>query len=80
MHTLSVVARWEGLILLGGFSGIVFWNLLTGCISLDQLLEGDMGRPDSAPGSDPDTYVSMGRAQSLATTAFAALYYLLQVL
>jgi hypothetical protein len=80
MHTLSVMARWEGLILLGGFIGIVFWKLLSGGMSLDQLLEGDIGRPDGATASDPDTYVSMGRAQSLVITAFTALYYLMQVL
>ncbi|MGO9126959.1 MAG: hypothetical protein ACLP6G_18990 [Terriglobales bacterium] len=78
MDTLSAVARWEGLILLGGFFGVIVWKLLTGGISLNQLLEGDLGRPDGAPGSG--TYVSMGRAQCLATTAFTALYYLLQVL
>jgi hypothetical protein len=79
MRTLSEVARWEGLILLGGLFGIILWKLLTGGISLDQLLEGDIGRPNNALGSDPGTYVSMGRAQSLAITVFAALYYLLQV-
>jgi hypothetical protein len=80
MHTLSVMARWEGLILLGGFFGVVVWKLLSGGISLDQLLEGDTGSPNGASGSDPGTYVSVGRAQSLVITAFTALYYLIQVL
>jgi hypothetical protein len=80
MHPLLAMARWEGLILLGGFFGLVVWKLLTGGISLDQLLEGDIGTANGADGSDPGTYVSIGRAQSLAITAFAALYYLLQVL
>lgn len=80
MHTLSVMARWEGLILLGGFFGIVVWKLLSGGISLDQLLEGDIGTPNRADGSDPGTYVSLGRAQSLVITSFTALYYLMQVL
>ncbi len=80
MHPLSVMSRWEGLILLSGFFGLVVWKLLTGGISLDQLLEGDIGRANGAGGSDPGTYVSIGRAQSLAITAFAAVYYLLQVL
>jgi len=74
------MARWVGLILLSGFFGLVVWKLLTGGISLDRLLEGDIGTANGADGSDPGTYVSVGRAQSLAITAFAALYYLLQVL
>jgi hypothetical protein len=74
------MARWEGLILLGGFFGIVVWKLLSGGISLDQLLEGDIGTPNRADGSDPGTYVSLGRAQSLVITSFTALYYLMQVL
>ncbi len=78
MLILSTVARWEGLILLGGLFGIIFWKLLTGGISLDQLLEGDIGSSGGAPGSDPGTYMSLGRAQSLAITIFAALYYLVQ--
>jgi hypothetical protein len=79
MDTLSVVARWEGLILLGGFFGVVVWKLLSGGIILDQLLEGDVGRPNGATDS-PGTYVSVGRAQSLVITSFTALYYLMQVL
>jgi hypothetical protein len=79
MRTLSEVARWEGFILLGGLFGIIFWKLLTGGISLDRLLEGDIGGPNNAPDCGRGTYVSAGRAQSLAITAFAALYYLLQV-
>jgi hypothetical protein len=77
MRALSTLAYWEGLILLGGFFGLVLWKLLTGRISLDQLLEGDARDPNSADGYS--TYVSAGRTQSLASTLFVAGYYLLQV-
>ena len=77
MRTLSTLAQWEGLILLGGFIGIVLWKLLTGGISLGQLLEGDvrdLNRPDGFL-----TYVSAGRTQALASTLFVAGYYLIEV-
>jgi hypothetical protein len=77
MRTLSTLAYWEGFILLGGLFGVVLWKLLTGGISLGQLLEGDVPDPNSADGYS--TYVSAGRAQSLASTLFVAGYYLLQV-
>jgi hypothetical protein len=77
---LPMLARWEGLILLGGLFGLVFWKLVTGSIGLGQLLEGDIGRSNGEPGLEPGTYASTGRAQSLATTLFAAFYYLLQFL
>jgi hypothetical protein len=77
MRTLSTLAYWEGLILLGGFFGIVLWKLLTGGISLEQLLEGDVRDPNSADGYS--TSVSAGRTQLLASTLFVAGYYLLQV-
>jgi hypothetical protein len=65
---------------LGGLFGLIFWKVATGGISLNQLLEGDIGRSNGEPGLEPDTYVSPGRAQSLVTTIFAALYYLTQFL
>ncbi len=77
MRMLSTLAYWEGLILLGGFVGVVVWRLLTGGVRLDRLLEGDIRDPEN-----PDvysTYVSAGRTQSLAFTLFVAGYYLLQV-
>jgi hypothetical protein len=77
MRTLSTLAYWEGLILLGGFFGLVLWKLLTGGISLEQLLEGDVPDPNGTDGYS--TYVSAGRTQSLASTLFVAGYYLLQV-
>jgi hypothetical protein len=78
MRSISTLAAYEGLILLAGFFGIVFWRLLTGRIGLNQLLEGDIRDPKSAEGYS--TQPSAGRAQSLVITAFAALYYLLQVI
>ena len=78
MQALSTLAVWEGLILLGGFFGIVLWQLLTGRMSLDQLLEGDARDSDSPDGYS--TYASPGRTQSLLFTLFVAGYYLLHVL
>jgi hypothetical protein len=80
MRILPILARWEGIILLGGLFGVISWKLVTGGISLNQLLEGDIGNSDGTPELEPDTYVSAGRAQSLITTIFAALYYLMQFL
>jgi hypothetical protein len=77
MRWLSLFAYWEGLILLSGFFGIVFWKLMTGEISLDGLLEGDVRDSNNASGYS--TYASAGRAQSLTLTLFVALYYLVQV-
>lgn len=77
MRTLSTLAYWEGFILLGGFFGTVLWKLLTGGISLEQLLEGDVRHPNAAEGDS--TSASPGRAQSLVSTIFVAAYYLLQV-
>lgn len=78
MLSLISLARCEGLILIGGFFGIVFWKLMTGGILLDQLLEGDIRDPSSALGFSSS--VSAGRVQSLLITLFTALFYLLQVL
>jgi hypothetical protein len=77
MRTLSTLASWEGLILLGGLFGAVLWKLVTGGISLGQLLEGDVLDPNSADGYS--TSVSAGRTQLLASTLFIAGYYLLRV-
>ena len=65
MRTLSTLAYWEGLILLGGLFGVVLWKLFTGEISLDQLLEGDVLDANSADGLG--TYVSTGRTQLLVS-------------
>jgi hypothetical protein len=78
MRTLATLAYWEGILLLAGFLGIVLWKLVTGGISLEQLLEGDAPDPGSADGYS--TYVSSGRTQLLAATLFVAGYYVLQVI
>jgi len=78
MPSLITLACWEGLVLIAGFFGIVFWKLMTGEIVLDQLLDGDIRDPNCSDGYG--SYVSAGRAQSLLITLFIALYYLLQVI
>jgi hypothetical protein len=78
MPPVTTLAHWEGLILVGGFFGVVFWKLFTGQIPLNRLLEGDIRDPHAADGYS--SYVSGGRVQSLLLTLFAALYYLLQVI
>jgi len=75
MKSVATLAYWEGLILLGGLFGIVFWKLLTGGISLSGLLDGDRRE-----GSDISTSFSPGRVQLLMFTISSALYYLLQVI
>ena len=78
MAPITRLASWLGVCLLGGFFGIVFWKMLTGGISLVQLLEGDIRDPDSAVGYS--SHVSAGRVQSLLIGLFTALYYLLLVI
>jgi len=78
MPSIFTLTYWGGLILIGGFFGIVFWKLLTGRIILEGLLEGDIRDPDGENGYS--SYVSAGRVQALLTTVFAALYYLLRVI
>jgi len=78
MHSLATVARWEGVVLLGGFLGVVFWKLLTGSIPLAGLLDGDVRDSESAHGFS--SQASAGRAQSLMVTLFVAMWYLLQVI
>lgn len=75
MPSPSTLAYWEGLILIVGLFGVVFWKLCTGEIDLDQLFEGDSGQDD-----DPDSYVSGGRVQMFIVTLSAAGYYLMQVI
>src|SRR5215510_12380735 len=72
------LAYWEGLILLGGFFGLIFWKMFTGEISLGHLLQGD--RRDANDPSGYSTFVSPGRTQLLMFTIFSAGYYLLQVI
>lgn len=74
------LAKWGGLLLLGGFFGIVFWKLANGRIVLDQLFEGDIRDRDPKNADGYSSYVSAGRVQSFLVTVFVALYYLLQVI
>jgi len=78
MPSISTLAFYEGLILMVGFFGIVFWKLFTGGIDLRQLLEGDIRDANSPDGFS--TQASAGRVQSLIITLFTAMYYLLQVI
>jgi hypothetical protein len=78
---MIVVARlvyWEGVILLGGFFGVIVWRLFSGEISLDYLLYGD--RRDRRKPSGYSAFFSSGRTQLLMATILTAGYYLLQVI
>jgi len=77
MRVVATLARWDGILLLGGLLAVVLWKLLTGGISLSQLLEGDVPDPNSKDGYS--TATSAGRTQSLGVTLFVAGYFLLQV-
>ena len=72
MLSLIELAKLEAISLLGGFCAVIFWNLLTGGILLQDLLKGDR--------RDGSTYNSPGRTQLLLFTLFPALYYLAQVI
>ncbi|HEY6249836.1 MAG TPA: hypothetical protein VI685_07725 [Candidatus Angelobacter sp.] len=75
MPSPSTLAYWEGLILIVGLFGVVFWKLCSGDIDLDQLFEGDSGKED-----DPASSVSAGRVQMFLVTISVAFYYLMQVI
>jgi hypothetical protein len=70
--SLIELAKLEAIILLSGFCAVIFWNLLTGGILLQDLLKGDR--------RDGSIYNSPGRTQLLLLTLFPALYYLAQVI
>ena|SRR5215467_10870528 len=76
MPSLSTLASWEGLILIGGLIGIVVWKMMTGEISLDQLFESQIPAQDGTSSSD----VSGGRVQVFLVTIYVAFYYLMQVI
>jgi len=78
MLFLMTLAYWEGAILFGGLFCVVLWKLMTGGISLNYLLDGDVRDPGSPTGFS--TNVSPGRIQALIVTLFVAGYYLLQVI
>ena len=77
MPSVSTLGCWEGLILLCGFYGIVFFKLVTGSLDLSDLLNGDI-RDRTSP-SGYSSYASAGRAQSLVITVFTAVFLLLQI-
>jgi|SRR5215469_14942361 len=76
MPSPSTLAYWEGLILIGGLFGVVFWKLATGEIALDDLFEGQIRDKNG----DYSSYTSKGRVQSFLVTIYVALYYLMQVI
>ena len=78
MHFLMTLAYWEGAILFGGLFCVVLWKLMTGGISLNYLLDGDVR--DSGSPTGFSTSVSPGRIQALIVTLLVAGYYLLQVI
>jgi hypothetical protein len=78
MHFLMKLAYWEGAILFGGLFCVVSWKLMTGGISLNYLIDGDVRDPGSPTGFS--TNVSPGRIQALIVTLLVAGYYLLQVI
>lgn len=80
MNSLAKIAFGGAVVLLSGFFGVVFWNLFTGRISLNGLLEADVHDPKSSDDSGFSTAPSAGRAQALLATLFVAGWYFLQVI
>jgi hypothetical protein len=76
MPSPAILAYWEGLILIGGLFGVVFWKLVSGDIPLDDLFEGDIRAADGSFTSQ----ASAGRVQSFLVTMYVAFYYLMQVI
>ncbi|HXY01869.1 MAG TPA: hypothetical protein VEI54_13175 [Candidatus Limnocylindrales bacterium] len=74
-----ILAKWEGLLLLGGFFGIVIWKLADGSIGLERLFEGDVKDSDPRNTRGYAKYVSAGRIQTFWVTVLVAAYYLWQV-
>jgi hypothetical protein len=77
MLATTTLAKWEGVILLGGFVFVVVWKIATGEISLDYLLYGEA---KTNRGKGWATFFSPGRAQMLLLSVTVAGYYLLQVI
>ena len=78
MPTLARIAYAEMLILLGGFFGVVCWQLLTRPSALSGLLQGD--RYDGPNRELAPVDFTAGRAQLLIFTLYFAVYYLIQIL
>ena len=72
MNSLSKLVCWESVILLGAFSVLVLWTLLTRRISLNMLLYGDDSTGQSS--------FSPGRLQMLMVTLVVALRFVLDVM
>src|SRR5260370_22555370 len=71
MPFIARLAYWQGVILLGGFFGIVLWKLFTGRIGLRGLLHGD-----EADGGTVNTAFSPGRGEGLLVMFASAPYFL----
>lgn len=78
MPSLARLAYGEIVLLLGGFFGVVFWQLLTRPGAFSGLLEGD--RYDGPNRELATVNFTAGRAQMLVFTLYFATYYLIQIL
>jgi hypothetical protein len=76
--SLARLAYGEIVLLLGGFFGVVFWQLLTRPGAFSGLLEGD--RYDGPNRELATVNFTAGRAQMLVFTLYFATYYLIQIL
>lgn len=71
----AILAYWEGLVLLAGFLGVVFWKLATGEIPLEDLFIEYRREADGTY----TPFESAARVQSFLVSIGVAGYYLLQV-
>jgi hypothetical protein len=74
-----IITKWEGLLLVGAYLGVVLWKLATGSMPMYQLFEGDIRVSGSRNSEDYTTYVSAGRVQMFWVTLLVAAYYLWRV-
>jgi hypothetical protein len=72
MASLARLARLEVVLLIGGFTAVILWKLLTGGLRLNGLL--------SVKEKGASAVFSPGRAQLLAFTIFTAIDYLMQTI
>lgn len=77
MSALATCALWGIRLLLGGFTAVVVWKLLTSN-ALKGLLSGDQYQSEIGEIGLLD--FSAGRAQSLVVVVYFAVYYLIQIL
>lgn len=78
MPSLARLAFGETILLLGGFFGVVCWQLLTNPKAFSGLLQGD--RYDGPNRELATEDFTAGRAQMLVFTLYFATYYLIQIL